>query len=65
VKLTGFTGKIIWDDSKPDGQPRRRLDISRAKKEFGFQSKIKLGDGLQKTIHWFRKHRQLIEKSRQ
>ncbi len=53
VKLTGFKGKIIWDKSKPDGQPRRRLDTSKAYKEFGFQSKTKFEDGLKKTIKWY------------
>ena len=53
VHLTGFKGKVIWDVSKPDGQPRRRLDTSRAKKEFGFEAKIKLDAGLKKTISWY------------
>jgi GDP-L-fucose synthase len=53
VKLTGYKGKVVWDKSKPDGQPRRRLDISRAQKEFGFAAKIKLESGLKKTIHWY------------
>lgn len=52
-KLIGFKGKIVWDKSKPDGQPRRCLDISRAKKEFGFQAKISLKKGLKKTINWY------------
>ena len=50
AKLTGFKGKIIWDRTKPDGQPRRSLDISKAKKEFGFKAKTSLGNGLRKTI---------------
>ena len=54
VKLTDFKGRVVWDKSKPDGQPRRRLDVSRAKKEIGFQSKTKLEDGLRKTIAWYR-----------
>jgi GDP-L-fucose synthase len=54
VKLTGFKGKIIWDKSKPDGQPRRRLDIDRALKEFNFKTKIDLKNGLRKTIDWYR-----------
>jgi len=54
VKLTGFKGEIIWDKSKPDGQPRRCLDISRAKKEFGFQAKVSLELGIKRTIAWYK-----------
>jgi GDP-L-fucose synthase len=53
VRLTGFKGEIFWDSSKPDGQPRRMLDISKAKKEFGFSSKRSLEEGLSKTIDWY------------
>ena len=55
VELTGYEGCIMWDDSKPDGQPRRCLDTSRAKEEFGFEAKVKLRDGLKKTIEWYKK----------
>lgn len=51
--LTGFKGKIIWDTTKPDGQPRRKLDTSKAEKEFGFKSKTNFEKGLQKTIDWY------------
>ncbi|MFH1594697.1 MAG: GDP-L-fucose synthase [Candidatus Omnitrophota bacterium] len=54
AKLTGFTGKIVWDRAKPDGQPRRMLDISRAKKEFGFKAKVAFEEGLRKTIAWYK-----------
>lgn len=54
AKLTGFQGKIIWDTSKPDGQPRRRLDTTKAKEEFGFEAKTPLADGLKKTIEWYK-----------
>ena len=54
VKLTGFKGKIIWDKTKPDGQPRRCLDTSRAVKEFGFKAKIKFEEGLAQTIKWYK-----------
>jgi len=50
VKLTGFKGKIIWDKTKPDGQPRRSLDTKKAFKEFGFRAKMKFEAGLKKTI---------------
>jgi GDP-L-fucose synthase len=52
-KLTNFKGKIIWDKSKPDGQPRRKLDITLAKKYFGFESKTDFNEGLKKTIKWY------------
>jgi len=52
-KLADFKGDIEWDLSKPDGQPRRRLDISRAKKEFGFEARTRLRDGIKKTIEWY------------
>ena len=55
VDLTGFRGKVCWDKSKPDGQPRRRLDTSRAKKEFGFSARMDFGNGLRKTISWYKK----------
>jgi GDP-L-fucose synthase len=51
--LTGFAGRIVWDSSKPNGQPRRRLDISRAEREFGFRARTSLDDGLRATIQWY------------
>ncbi len=53
TKLTGFKGKVEWDGSKPDGQPRRMLDTSRAQKEFGFKAKTGFEEGLRKTIDWY------------
>jgi len=53
VKLTGFKGKINWDASKPDGQPRRCLDTSKAAKEFGFKAKVNFEEGLKHTIDWY------------
>jgi len=52
-KLTGYKGRIIWDKTKPDGQPRRKVDISKAKKEFGFESPTTFEEGLKKTIAWY------------
>lgn len=52
--LTGFTGRILWDKTKPDGQPRRCLDAAKAKKEFGFTAKVSFDEGLKKTIRWYR-----------
>ena len=51
--LTGFKGKITWDKSKPDGQPRRMLDTSKAEKEFGFKAETPFEKGLKKTIEWY------------
>lgn len=53
AKLAGYKGKIKWDKSKPDGQPRRCLDVSRAKEEFGFTAKTPFEHGLEKTIKWY------------
>ncbi len=58
VKLTGFGGEIRWDPSQPDGQPRRRLDTSKAKQLFGFEAKMKFEEGLKATIEWYKQNRQ-------
>ena len=55
ARFTGFNGKIIWDTSNPDGQPRRCLNTCRAEEEFGFKAKTSLEEGLKKTIEWFLK----------
>jgi len=52
-KLVGFEGKITWDKTKPDGQPRRKVDTSRAYEEFGFKAKTNFKEGLKKTIQWY------------
>ena len=54
TELTGFRGRVVWDATKPDGQPRRMLDTTRAFKEFGFRAKADFRDGLAKTIDWYR-----------
>ena len=59
-KITGYTGKIIWDDSKPDGQPRRCLVVSKAESKFGFKAKIKFEEGLRNTIGWYMMHKNSI-----
>ncbi|QNF28475.1 GDP-L-fucose synthase family protein [Metabacillus elymi] len=51
--MTGYQGELVWDDSKPDGQPRRQLDVELAKNYFGFEAKTNLNTGLQKTIEWY------------
>ena len=53
-RMTGFTGEIIWDTTKPNGQPRRSLDISRAEKHFGFRAKTSFEEGLRLTIEWYK-----------
>jgi len=58
AELTGFDGEIIWDKSKPDGQPRRCLDTSKAEREFGFKAKTEFREGLKKTIEQYVKNRE-------
>jgi len=53
VELTGFKGDVIWDAAQPDGQPRRRLDVTRAYKEFGFKAEVSFREGLKRTIDWY------------
>ena len=55
--IAGFVGEIRWDASKPDGQPRRQLDVSRAQKEFGFSAEMDFNAGLKETIEWYLSHR--------
>ncbi|KQC07601.1 MAG: GDP-fucose synthetase [Methanolinea sp. SDB] len=52
-ELTGFDGEIVWDITKPDGQPRRCLDVSRAREEFGFEAEMGFREGLKRTIEWY------------
>jgi len=59
-RLMGFKGQIVWNTSKPDGQPRRMLDVSRAEKLFGFRARTKFEEGLRKTIDWYIAHRREI-----
>jgi len=54
AKLTGFEGKLIWDAEKPNGQPRRKLNVDRAKSAFGFETKTNFDVGLKRTIEWYR-----------
>ncbi len=55
--LTGFTGKLVWDTSKPNGQPRRGLDVSRAEQSFGFRAGMGFEEGLRRTVEWYRQNR--------
>jgi GDP-L-fucose synthase len=52
-ELVGFEGEVEWDASQPDGQPRRRLDTTKAKEKFGFEAKVALEEGLKRTIGWY------------
>lgn len=54
ARLTGFAGRVEWDPSKPDGQPRRCLDVTKAERELGFRATTSLEDGLRETINWYR-----------
>jgi len=60
AKLTGFEGEIVWDTSKPNGQPRRGLDVKRAKESFGFEAQMPFEDGLRRTIEWFKENQDRI-----
>lgn len=54
TRLTGFEGSLVWDSTKPNGQPRRKLDVTLARERFGFESQTSFEDGLQRTIDWYR-----------
>jgi GDP-L-fucose synthase len=56
AELSGFEGEIEWDTSMPNGQPRRRLDATRAAERFGFRATTPLREGLERTIAWYREH---------
>jgi GDP-L-fucose synthase len=58
---TGFSGRIVWDSGKPNGQPRRRLDVSMAEREFGFRASTSLEEGLRRTIRWYLASRAALE----
>jgi GDP-L-fucose synthase len=57
ARLTGFEGELVWDTSKPNGQPRRALDTTRAEEYFGFKARMPLEEGLRRTIEWYRQSR--------
>jgi GDP-L-fucose synthase len=57
ARLTGFQGELVWDTSKPNGQPRRALDVSRAEKFFGFRARVPFEEGLRRTIAWYQENR--------
>jgi GDP-L-fucose synthase len=57
ARHTGFSGEIVWETDKPNGQPRRALDVSRAKERFGWQAKMPFEEGIRRTVAWFQEHR--------
>jgi len=57
AELTGYDGEIVWDTTKPNGQPRRQLDVSRARELFGFEARTPLHEGLERTVAWYRASR--------
>jgi len=61
ARLSGFGGKLVWDTTKPNGQPRRRLDVSRAADLFSFRAQMGFEEGLKRTIEWYREYRKLHE----
>jgi len=60
AELSGFSGRIVWDSSKPNGQPRRALDTQRAKDYFGFEAEIPFKEGLKRTIDWYQENKEKI-----
>ena len=54
-RKVGYSGKLRWDTTRPNGQPRRMLDVSRARERFGFEAQTNFSDGLDETIAWYRK----------
>jgi GDP-L-fucose synthase len=62
AKATRFTGRFVWDHSKPNGQPRRQLDVSRARERFGFAAKTSFEQGIANTVAYFEEHRKGIER---
>ena len=64
ARVVGFEGRLKWEPSRPDGQPRRLLDVSRAERAFGFTASTPLEDGLRRTVDWYRAHREEAERVR-
>lgn len=62
-KVAGFEGELRWDSTKPDGQPRRRVDTRKARELFGFEAKVGLEEGLRRTIDWYRANREVAEQA--
>ncbi len=62
ARIVGFDGELVWDSSRPDGQPRRRVDASRAERELGWHAHTEFEDGLRRTVDWYLANRELAEK---
>ena len=60
ARITGFEGKIVWQTDKPNGQPRRGLDVSRAKELFGWGAQVPFEEGMRRTVEWFKENRSKI-----
>jgi nucleoside-diphosphate-sugar epimerase len=60
IRMVGFDGKLVWDTSKPNGQPRRGLDVSRAAERFGWRAQMNFEEGMKRTIEWFKANRDKI-----
>src|SRR5439155_25089737 len=64
AETTQFRGRIRWDSSQPNGQPRRKLDTTKAEQEFGFRARMDFKNGLKKTVEWYESHREAFRGSR-
>ncbi len=58
ARHVGYTGGIVWDTNQPNGQPRRMLDVSRAKERFGFEARVPFDEGIRRTVEWWEHHRE-------
>jgi GDP-L-fucose synthase len=63
ARLVGYRGEILWDTSKPNGQPRRRLDTSRARERFGFTAQVAFSEGLERTLQWYLVDRRVVQRT--
>ena len=63
ARIVGFKGELVFDVSKPDGQPRRCLDVSRAEQSFGFRAATQFDEGLRRTIDWYLSNRAQVEEA--
>ena len=57
AEAVGYKGDIVWDTAKPNGQPRRKLDVSRAKERFGFEAQVPFDEGIRRTVEWWEANR--------
>ena len=60
ARASGFSGEVRWDGTRPNGQPRRMLDVERARERFGVTARTPFAEGLRRTIAWYREHRDAI-----